>query len=392
MEKMNFSNSRDRYHLAKFCPCGKSNKDGKFSPDKNDPNCGYCHACDKTFFNNEKEEQEPQPMKELPPKPPTLLDRELIQGAFAHYDKNNFIKALKKYFPDQDLEAKAKAYGIGTSKHWQGATIFFQDTGTEIRGGKVMLYDEVTAKRVKPDDPSVSYFNWLHKILKLEPYNLVQCLFGLHLIKDNTKPIAVVESEKTAFIMSLVDDNFIWVATGGKGNFKKEMLLPLKGKKVYAFPDAGEFKTWKEKALGLELYGVSIEVSEELETYPIGTDLADIELEDIELEDIELEEIELEEIQNQQKSKKTPQDTQQVTQQVETSSGKIYDIKEMQKLAECIIPEQDERAEKDFLRALNQLEGLDHTQAKNLINKMIINDIVSKTTLKTYHLFNSTPF
>ena len=236
-----------------------------------------------------------------------------------------------------------------------------------------MLYDEVTAKRVKPDDPSVSYFNWLHKILKLEPYNLVQCLFGLHLIKDNAKPIAVVESEKTAFIMSLVDDNFIWVATGGKGNFKKEMLLPLKGKKVYAFPDAGEFKTWKEKALGLELYGVSIEVSEELETYPIGTDLADIELEDIEA---------------QQKSKKT----QQVTQQVETSSGKIYDIKEMQKLAECIIPEQDERAEKDFLRALNQLEGLDHTQAKNLINKMIINDIVSKTTLKTYYLFNSTPF
>ena len=64
----------------------------------------------------------------------------------------------------------------------------------------------------------------------------------------------------------------------------------------------------------------------------------------------------------------------------------------MQKLAECIIPEQDERAEKDFLRALNQLEGLDHTQAKNLINKMIINDIVSKTTLKTYYLFNSTPF
>lgn len=374
MEKMNFSNSRDRYHLAKFCPCGKSNKDGKFSPDKNDPNCGYCHACDKTFFNNEKEERESQPMKELPPKPPTLLDRELIQGAFAHYDKNNFIKALKKYFPNKDLEAKAKAYGIGTSKHWQGATIFFQDTGTEIRGGKVMLYDEVTAKRIK--EPA-NRFNWLHKILKLEPYNLVQCLFGLHLIKDNTKPIAVVESEKTAFIMSLVDDNFIWVATGGKGNFKHDILAPLKGKKVHAFPDSGEFKTWKEKALGLELYGISVEVSEELETYPIGTDLADIELE---------------EIQAQQKSKKTPQDTQQVTQQVETSSEKIYDIKEMQKLAECIIPEQDERAEKDFLRALNQLEGLDHTQAKNLINKMIINDIVSKTTLKTYYLFNSTPF
>jgi hypothetical protein len=149
--------------------------------------------------------------------------------------------------------------------------------------------------------------------------------------------------------MSLVDDNFIWVATGGKGNFKKEMLLPLKGKKVYAFPDAGEFKTWKEKALGLELYGISVEVSEELETYPIGTDLADIELEDIE---------------DQQKSKKTQQVTPQDTQQVETSSGKIYDIKEMQKLAACIIPEQDERAEKDFLRALNQLEGLEPHPSK----------------------------
>jgi hypothetical protein len=354
-KKLNLSSSAQRYNLAKVCPCGKSNKDGKFSPDKNNPDCGYCHACDKAFFPETEREVIQQ---YTAPTPPSVLDRELIQGAFSRYDKNNFIKALKRIFPSKNIEEKAKAYGVGTSKHWEGATIFFQDTGTEIRGGKVMLYDEVTAKRVK--EP-FNHFNWLHKILKIEAFNLVQCLFGLHLTKDNNKPIGVVESEKTAFIMSLVDDRFIWVATGGKGNFKYEMLEPLKDKKVFAYPDSGEFELWNSIALRLAEHGLNIKVSKEIEAFPKGTDLADIALDEV---------------------KNKPQPT----------TAKGYDLEALKGLAGCIIPEQDQRTEKEFLKALNQLEGVDQAQAKELINKMILNDVISRTSQKTYYLFHSTPF
>jgi hypothetical protein len=49
----------------------------------------------------------------------------------------------------------------------------------------------------------------------------------LHLINESTKnKIAIVESEKTALIMSLFLPDYIWMATGSKSNLKKEMLLP----------------------------------------------------------------------------------------------------------------------------------------------------------------------
>ncbi len=39
-----------------------------------------------------------------------------------------------------------------------------------------------------------------------------------------SEKIGVVESEKTALIMSLVCPDKVWLATGGKANFKESML------------------------------------------------------------------------------------------------------------------------------------------------------------------------
>jgi hypothetical protein len=85
-----------------------------------------------------------------------------------------------------------------------------------------MQYDRFTAKRVK--EP-YNHVNWLHKAFKEPEFNLSQCLFGLHRItEDYQKTIAIVESEKTAIVMSILLPHYIWLATGSKGNFKFEML------------------------------------------------------------------------------------------------------------------------------------------------------------------------
>ena len=90
-------------------------------------------------------------------------------------------------------------YRVGTSKHWQGATVFWQIAADgEVRGGKIMLYDRLTGHRVQEPFPHI---NWVHSVLKLPDFKLTQCFFGEHLlpyIRD--KPVAIVESEKTAIL------------------------------------------------------------------------------------------------------------------------------------------------------------------------------------------------
>lgn len=94
--------------------------------------------------------------------------------------------------------------------------------------------------------------NWVHSVLKLQNFNLNQCLFGLHLLNsDKQKAIAIVESEKTAVIASIGFPEFIWMATGGLINLKRDMMKPLTNRKIILFPDAGCYETWIEKVANL---------------------------------------------------------------------------------------------------------------------------------------------
>lgn len=47
----------------------------------------------------------------------------------------------------------------------------------------------------------------------------------------------IVESEKTAFIMSCFYPQFVWLATGGCENMKDEKLNVLAGRTVDIIPD-----------------------------------------------------------------------------------------------------------------------------------------------------------
>ena len=215
------------------------------------------------------------------PQPPTYHDHKLVADSGRNYKNNNFIQFLKTLFTDDEVKNIITKYLIGTSKHWLGATIFWQiDNEENVRAGKILQYVKESGKRYKTPEGR-SLINWVHKALKLGGFNLKQCLFGLHLINEQPNQIAaIVESEKTAIIMSLFKPEITWLATGSKNGFKMEMLRPIKHLPITAFPDKGEYSDWKAKADEMQRFGYDIKVSGYLETLDIetGSDLADVYL------------------------------------------------------------------------------------------------------------------
>ena len=196
---------------------------------------------------------------------------------FKNPQNDNLTEYLKEMFSkDEVFNAMQNYFITGTNHFWDNATIFWQiNNKDQIQGAKIMLYDKVTGKRIK--NP-YNHINWLHKAIKKSDFVLSQCLFGLHLIKeDYDKIIAIVESEKTALVMSMLLPDFIWLATGSKSNFKYELLKPLKKRKVIAYPDKGEFDNWLNTANDLVAIGFAISVSEflEKENFENGFDLVD---------------------------------------------------------------------------------------------------------------------
>jgi len=225
-------------------------------------------------FNNDKYEY-----KYIKPPRVSFHDYNLVSMSGKDYKNNNFILFVKSLFGSHATKKVIKKYLIGTSKKWQGATVFWQiDNNQNVRHGKIMLYNSTTGKRKKNalDKP---YISSARSVLNLKNFVLKQCLFGLHLINESvSKSLAVVESEKTAILMSLFKPQYIWLATGSKGGFKYEYLKPIRDYKIIAFPDKSEFTDWQNKAIELNSLGFSISVSQWLETtdYKKGTDLADI--------------------------------------------------------------------------------------------------------------------
>jgi hypothetical protein len=125
-----------------------------------------------------------------------------------------------------------------------------------------MLYDPVTGKRVK--EP-YSHITWVHTLIHQTreirknsaipaaittntEYNLKQCFFGEHLLKEQPDSIvAIVESEKTAIIASGFMEEHCWLAAGSLDGLTFEKCKALQGREVLLFPDADAFPKWEER-------------------------------------------------------------------------------------------------------------------------------------------------
>jgi hypothetical protein len=180
---------------------------------------------------------------------PSYIDTGILEKSLQGYEDNRLIQYLCGIVGDEATKEAIQCYFIGTSKHWDGSTVFWQIDGCgRVRAGKIMQYDSRTGKRVK--EP-VNKISWVHTVLKLADFQLSQCLFGEHLLKGNNKTVAIVESEKTAIIAGCYLPDFIWLACGGCGNLSVKLCESLKGRNVVLFPDAGKYKEWSEKAKAL---------------------------------------------------------------------------------------------------------------------------------------------
>lgn len=274
MERFKFSKKRSS---VKYCPCGKSNNDGKFVPFEDFEKCGFCHSCCKTFYPND------ETVLELVDKKVILVttvyhDLALVEKTVLGNRKNNFIDFLRTLFPNTIVEEIIREYLIGTLNDWEGVVVFWQiDQQENVHNGKIMQYDPETGNRTFREDGS-AYINNIKSRLKLDMVNAKQCLFGLHLVDENTKIVGLVESEKTATIMRGFKPEYLWLSTGSKGNFKYDLLKPIKHCLIVAFPDKGEYHNWKEKSIELMKFGFKIKVDDFLENsnYPLKTDLADV--------------------------------------------------------------------------------------------------------------------
>lgn len=249
-------------------------------------NCGH-HYTPKQYFDDLKilqPNQKPsfftvQVKEEPKEKTFSEIPFDILKKSRKAYGQNNFTEFLFQKLGKEAALKVLSLYHIGTSKHWQGATVFWQiDILGKVRAGKIMLYDKETGHRIKKP---YHHINWVHKLLELKDYNLSQCLFGEHLLKTYPqKPIAIVESEKTAILAAAYRPEFNWLAAGNLNNLSRERCQPLRGKTVLLFPDAGAFQIWSKKAEDLKDLA-SFVVSDLIEKYATpqqikeGFDLAD---------------------------------------------------------------------------------------------------------------------
>ncbi len=214
--------------------------------------CGY-HYTPKQFFENTDEVNITSLKTNLKISKPKIIPsvihtipKRILEKSIDPDYVNNFLLYLRNIFDPITIQGLIKTYHIGTSKLWRGATVFWQvDRNKNIRSGKIMLYNSYTGKRIKKPFPHIS---WVHKALALDNYNLKQCFFGEDLIAIyKQKPIAMVESEKTAIIASVYLPDFIWIATGSLSNLSYEKTKVLRNRQVILFPDLGAYPIWKDK-------------------------------------------------------------------------------------------------------------------------------------------------
>jgi len=249
--------------------------------------CGYHYTPSEYFYNNNtaylnNSEDSFSSNNTLPIV--SCIDKEYLDATLSYYNykDNNLTLFLDSIFGEDVTNHLINIYKIGTSSRYGGSTtVFWQiDSNDIIRTGKLIKYN-LEGHRIKGCN------NWVHTVLNLNNFHLEQCLFGEHLLKyDSNATVGIVESEKTAIIMTANMPNILWLASGGAEGINHKKVKILESRDVILFPDTSIDKRiylkWEQKAKD---FGFGI--SDYLEKYTTekqkqeGADIADIIVSDI---------------------------------------------------------------------------------------------------------------
>lgn len=222
-------------------------------------------------------------------------------------DKSDFCQFLYTIFSEEQVKQAVSRYHLGTT--WDNHVIFWQiDCRGFIRAGKIMKYDTATGHRLRNGDKDAN--DWVHSRLRkqydrshaediastfrqigcqknIQPdkWQLSQVLFGEHLLHNTPKdvPVGIVESEKTAVIMSVVKPSMIWLSCGGFSSLRTCLQGShdsLLGRRIILFPDKTKginfCDGWRQVASQFEDLSLSVTDMMEHVLLPAGSDIADI--------------------------------------------------------------------------------------------------------------------
>ena len=181
---------------------------------------------------------------------PTIIKR--LQG-----QRNTFVDFLHTLFDDSPkLDAAVERYCIGGDSMCR--TIFPNiDQEGRCVGGAVIPY-LVNGHRDKSKGASNIHAE-LRRKDKTLPTQGDQVLFGSHLLRHYpTASVGVVESQKSAVILSITYPSVVWLATAGITNFNERLLAPIYDRNVVCYPDFNGVQEWTERAKQLPFKNVRI--------------------------------------------------------------------------------------------------------------------------------------
>lgn len=289
-----------KYHLQPYsrtskrtCPkCGKSKcftlyLDAEDRPVGNE--FGRCDHAGCGYFRYPSADTSPTTAAPIvtTQQPPQYYTKAEVQKYRAFEMDNTLSQYLANKFLDIDrLKSVFRDYCIGSVEN---GIIFWQiDETFKIHRGKVMWYKDNghRMKLTRTDGSEYGKVQMMWKYLNHDREREPEmCYFGQHLVSIyNDKPLAIVESEKTAIIMSYIYPEFVWLATLSLNNFQTYRMNFLREirRPITIFPDCDGTDQWEQKTAAIRelMPGIKIAVNPFTHIFGEGKqDLADIAFE-----------------------------------------------------------------------------------------------------------------
>ena len=218
MEKRGFE--RNRYKAAPTCPCGKSNKDGKFAPFKGMSEYGQCHSCGDTFFP-------PEENKDVP-----------VTNAKQKYISADQVEHSRVFLEDDPLFK----YVVSLTGEKEKTLQHFKEIGVGVKDGNTVFwmideYGRICLPKSFKYGPDGKKIRIIGETTFNQANGYYPCLFNASALNDD-KPIVLVESEKSAVIASYFAPEYTWIATGGASALSADKAHALRERDVIILFDA----------------------------------------------------------------------------------------------------------------------------------------------------------